>query len=273
MQMSEYITKLQREIKLRNYSPKTLKIYTTCVQVFLKHITPQTPEKTSRDEIVDFLLLLQTQEKSSKTINVYKESIKFFYAEVLEMPKDLRIHFSKEAKKLPVVLSRNEIQKLLASVTNKKHRFLLAITYGAGLRISETVYLRVGDFDLENFSIHIKRGKGNKDRITIFPEKLKNDIIDLSRLKSTDDFLVESERGGNLTTRSLQKIFEKALKKSGIQKPATFHSLRHSFATHLLENGVDIRYVQELLGHQNIRTTQRYTQVTNPQIKNIKSPF
>ena len=118
-----------------------------------------------------------------------------------------------------------------------------------------------------------KEAKGKKDRITIFPERIENDIQNLIAGKNSDDYLFESERGGRLTERTAQKIFENALKKSGIQKDATFHSLRHSFATHLLENGVDVRYVQVLLGHQNIRTTQIYTKVTNPAIKNIKSPL
>jgi len=147
------------------------------------------------------------------------------------------------------------------------------LSYGAGLRISEVVNLKVKDINLEELTIHLKNAKGKKDRITIFPEKIKNDLQNLITSKNLNDYLFESERGGKLTERTAQKIFEKALQQSGIKKEATFHSLRHSFATHLLENGVDVRYVQELLGHQNIRTTQRYTQVTNPKLKNIKSPL
>lgn len=271
--MGKYLEKLQRELKYRNYSPKTIKTYSTCVTYFLQKIASKIPEEVSRDEVIDFFLFLQTQNKALKTINIYKESLKFFYREVLKMEKNIDIKFSREAQKLPVVLTRNEIEKILEITKNKKHQFLLSLSYGSGLRISEVTNLKVGDFDLENLSIHIKCGKGSKDRITIFPEKLKNDIIELSKLKNGNDFLIESERGGSLTTRSLQKIFQNALQKSGIKKPATFHSLRHSFATHLLEAGTDVRYVQELLGHKNIRTTQRYTQVTNLSLKNIKSPF
>ncbi|MBI4653055.1 tyrosine-type recombinase/integrase [Candidatus Kuenenbacteria bacterium] len=133
--------------------------------------------------------------------------------------------------------------------------------------------MRVKDINIAELTIYIKEAKGKKDRLTIFPEKISVDIKNLIAGKQGNDFVFESNRVGKLTTTSLQKIFQKALLKSGIQKDATFHSLRHSFATHLLENGVDIRYVQELLGHQNIRTTQIYTHVTNPSLKNIKSPL
>jgi len=150
---------------------------------------------------------------------------------------------------------------------------IISLSYGAGLRISEAQNLKVKDIDFDELTIHIKNAKGKKDRITILPEKIKNDLQKALSFKDQNDFIFESERGGKLSTRTLQKIFEKALMKTGIKKPATFHSLRHSFATHLLENGTDIRYVQELLGHQNIRTTQIYAHVTNPNLKNIKSPL
>lgn len=147
------------------------------------------------------------------------------------------------------------------------------MAYGAGLRISEAISLKVKDVNLEELTIHLKNAKGKKDRITIFPEKIRSNLQGLMAEKNLDDYLFESERGGKLTERTAQKVFENALRGIGIKKEATFHSLRHSFATHLLENGVDVRYVQELLGHQNIRTTQIYTQVTNPKLKNIKSPL
>lgn len=147
------------------------------------------------------------------------------------------------------------------------------MAYGAGLRISEAISLKVKDVNLEELTIHLKNAKGKKDKITIFPEKIRSNLQGLMAEKNLDDYLFESERGGKLTERTAQKVFENALRGIGIKKEATFHSLRHSFATHLLENGVDVRYVQELLGHQNIRTTQIYTQVTNPKLKNIKSPL
>jgi site-specific recombinase XerD len=150
---------------------------------------------------------------------------------------------------------------------------MLALAYGAGLRLSEVVNLKVKDLSLDELTIHLKQAKGKKDRITILSEKIKDDLKNYIVGKRADEFVFTSERGGKLSERTLQKIFQTALKKAKIKKPATFHSLRHSFATHLLENGVDVRYVQELLGHANIRTTQVYTKVTNPRLKNIKSPL
>ena len=150
---------------------------------------------------------------------------------------------------------------------------MIALAYGAGLRVSEVVNMRLKDINIAELTIHIKQAKGQKDRISILSEKLVNDLEQLIATKNQNAYVFESERGGKLTTRTAQKIFENALAKSGIKKNANFHSLRHSFATHLLENGVDVRYVQELLGHQNIRTTQVYTHVTNPKLKNIKSPL
>ncbi|PIT92212.1 MAG: hypothetical protein COU08_03480 [Candidatus Harrisonbacteria bacterium CG10_big_fil_rev_8_21_14_0_10_42_17] len=141
------------------------------------------------------------------------------------------------------------------------------------LRVSEVVQLKAADLSIDEFIVHIKEAKGNKDRISVMPEKLQDPLRNIIAGKRADDFVFSSNRGGKLTTTSLQKMFRKILAKTGIKKPATFHSLRHSFATHLLENGTDVRYVQALLGHSNIRTTQQYTQVTNPALKNIKSPL
>ena len=147
------------------------------------------------------------------------------------------------------------------------------LIYSAGLRRSELIELKVSDIDPESMVINIIGAKGKKDRISVLPEKLQNDLRNIIAGKDGGDFVFASNRRGKLTTTSLQKMFRKSLSKAKVNKPATFHSLRHSFATHLLENGTDVRYVQELLGHSNIRTTQVYTQVTNPKLKNIKSPL
>src|SRR3989344_1869259 len=168
---------------------------------------------------------------------------------------------------------KNENIETLESTQNTKHKLLLSLSYGAGLRVSEVIVLKVKDIDFDEMTIHIKNAKGQKDRISVLPEKLIDNLKVLLSEKTSNDFVFASERGGKLTTRTAQKVFERSLKKAEIKKDATFHSLRHSFATHLLENGVDVRYVQELLGHQNIRTTQIYTHVTNPSLKNIKSPL
>jgi site-specific recombinase XerD len=270
--MQEFLNKLILELKIRNYSPKTIKSYFLSLNEYFKF-------KNSNLDILDlenikhFILEKFEKKYSSQTISVYLNAIKFFYRDVLKINKFIDIKFPKKSKKLPVVLSRIEITEILNKIENQKHKLMIALAYGGGFRVSEIVNLKVKDIDLNELTIHIKGAKGKKDRITIFSEKLVSDVEKLMIGKNKNTYFFESERAGNLTTRTAEKIFEKALKSTNINKEATFHSLRHSFATHLLENGTDVRYVQELLGHQNIRTTQIYTQVTNPSLKKIKSPL
>lgn len=191
----------------------------------------------------------------------------------MQDPQKIDLKCAKRSKKLPIVLSHTEIERIIEATDNAKYSLMISLAYGAGLRVSEVVSLKVQDLDLEELTVHIKQAKGQKDRISIMPESLIDSLKNLVAGKAGNDFVFASERGGKLTTRTAQKVFENSLTDSGVKKDASFHSLRHSFATHLLENGTDVRYVQELLGHSNIRTTQIYTQVTNPKLKNIKSPL
>lgn len=270
--MQTYLDKTRDELRLRNYSPKTIKSYLLCIEDYL--LTKKNNfQHMDIDFIKKFLLAKKDKGLSSQTINQCLHAIKFFYQGVVKINNKIDIKFAKTASKLPVVLSRTEIEKIINSINNDKHRLLVSLSYGAGFRVSETINLKAKDINLEELTVHIKGAKGNKDRLTVFPEKLRDDLRKIITLKNGNDYVFESERGGKLTERTAQKVFENALKKSDIHKDATFHSLRHSFATHLLENGVDVRYVQELLGHQNIRTTQIYTHVTNPAIRKIKSPL
>ena len=270
--MQEYLEKTRQELRLRNYSFKTIKAYLGCLREYFD-FKKFDLEKIDEENIKQFLLNKQDKNYSSQTINLYLNAIKFFYREVLKIPQKINLKFAKRNKKLPIVLSREEIKSIINLIKNPKHKLIISLAYGAGLRISEVVNLRVNDINLEELTIHLKNAKSKKDRITIFPEKIEQDLKILIASKDLDDILLISERGGKLSERTIQKIFSNYLQKAKIKKKATFHSLRHSFATHLLENGVDVRYVQELLGHQNIRTTQIYTHVTNPQIRNIKSPL
>jgi site-specific recombinase XerD len=162
---------------------------------------------------------------------------------------------------------------MIEATSNLKHKLILALAYGAGLRVSEVANLKVKDIDLVNDLVFVSLGKGKKDRYTLFPVKLKDRIKIFVEGRRADEYLFESERGGKLHTRTLQIVFSSALTKAGVTKNATFHSLRHSFATHLLEAGTDLRYIQELLGHSSITTTQVYTKVTKGALGNIRSPF
>ncbi len=270
--MKNIILQTENLLKLRNYSIKTKKSYLLYIKQYLDFIGKR-KFQNKQEAIEAFLLQKIDKKRSSQTINLALNAIKFLYSEVLNDNKRIDLKFAKRSKKLPIVLTKKEIQKILDNISNQKYKLAIALAYAGGLRISEIQNLKVKNIDLDELIIHIQNAKAKKDRITIFPEKLKTDFQNLMAGKNAQDFIFDSNRGGQLTTRSFQAIFKKALHKANIKKDATFHSLRHSFATHLLENGTDVRYVQELLGHVNIRTTQIYTKVTNPNLKNIKSPF
>jgi integrase/recombinase XerD len=266
------IEKLQQEMRISGYSPRTIKSYTLCIQKIYSNFKKPL-SKITEAEFKSFLEILHNKDYSPYTLNQYHAAFKYTIEKIYQKKFTFNFPYSKRHKKLPIVLSRNEIKKIIGCIKNSKHRLLVSLAYGAGLRVSEVVNSKVGDVDIEEKIVHLKSAKGNKDRITIIPNKLINDIRNLIAGKKSSDFVFESERGGKLSIRTAQKVFSNALRKAGVKKNATFHSLRHSFATHLLENGVDVRYVQELLGHANIQTTQIYTKVTNPSLKNVRSPL
>lgn len=270
--MNSYLQKTEEELRFRHYSPKTIKSYLAALAEYFSAVSDNIDPPDS-GRIKNFLLGKLERGLSPRTVSISLQAIKFFYREILDFPIAIDICFPKTPQSLPVVLSRLEIHRIIDCLSNQKHKLMIALAYGAGLRVSEVTNLRVGDLDFDQSSIHLKGAKGNKDRITVLPESLWDDLRYVCQGKEGSAYVFPSERGGKLTTTTLQKVFQNALQKADIRKSATFHSLRHSFATHLIENGTDIRYVQELLGHSNIRTTQRYTQVTSPALKMIRSPL
>lgn len=270
--MQNILDKTERILHLRNYSPKTRKAYLLYIKDYIT-FSKKNKSNDKQKAIENFLLSKHDRKQSPQTINLALNAVKSLYSEVLKDPQKIDFKFAKRNKKLPIVLSHSEIINIIDATSNAKYRLMIAIGYACGLRVSEVINLKVKDLDIEELTVHLKGAKGKKDRISVLPEKLRNDLRNMIAGKDTNDFVFGSNRGGKLTTTSLQKMFRKSLAKTEIKKDATFHSLRHSFATHLLENGTDVRYAQELLGHANIRTTQIYTHVTNPNIKNIKSPL
>lgn len=261
-----------QEMKLRNYSRKTIDSYTRVIKgLYDYHKKP--PRELSEQDIKEYLLSKQQAGLSSQTIALHANAINFLYAEIYRKTDFQKIRHPKQSKKLPVVLNRNELKTLFEQTSNIKHQLVLQLGYCAGLRVGEVVKLRVQDIDIEEMTIAVRGGKGNKDRITVLSKNIISRLRVLLTEKEPHDFVFNSQKGGHITDATAQKVFYACLKKAGIKKQASFHSLRHSFATHILENGTDIRYVQELLGHANIRTTQIYTQVTNPELKRIKSPL
>lgn len=274
MRYEYYLTKLLQEIKLKNYSYRTLQAYTQCVEYFLKSWIKKEEniQNIDRDFIKKVVLYLHDKGKAPKTINLYKSAIIFFANEVLNLSIE-KLSMSKEARKLPSILSKSEVQELISSYTNTKHQLLIQLSYGCGLRVSEVVVLRSKDIDFNRHVLTIRWWKWNKDRQIPLPHTVYLILQSLLATKAANDIVFESERWWSLTTTTLQKIFHQWCQRIGIKKDVTFHSLRHSFATHLLEQGTDIRYVQALLGHANIRTTQIYTHVMQPALDKIISPL
>lgn len=270
--MPNLIEIVTKEMTLRNYSRKTIAAYTRVYSDLYK-TTGRSLRDMGEEEIKNYLHQKLQAGLASQSIALAANALNFLYTKIYRRSDFQRIRHPKKTKTLPTVLSKSEIEHVIAQTNNLKHKTMLGIAYAAGLRVSEVVSLRVANIDLSELTVVIRQAKGKKDRLSILSPRLVADLQILTAGKQGDRYVFESERGGRLTETTAQKIFSRALEKSGIKKPATFHSLRHSFATHLLEKGVDVRYVQELLGHANIRTTQLYTKVTNPALKNIKSPL
>lgn len=267
-------------LKLKRYSRKTIKIYSAAllaVNEWLLDSGKRDIEGASQRDLQDFFLYLtEGRGLSLSSMRIHRFSISFYYRNVLNRPVDLAfVEGLRESKHLPVVLSRVEIGSLLGAIDNLKHRTMIALIYSSGLRLSELLGLRVRDVSLDELTIHVKEGKGRKDRVTIFSEKIREDVARFMRGKDPGEHLFQSTArgGGALSGRSVQKILERALKRAGIAKRASPHDLRHSFATHLLEDGISIRHIQLLLGHRSIATTSIYTKVSSLRLKGIRSPL
>jgi site-specific recombinase XerD len=208
-------------------------------------------------------------------VNQALSAIKFLFSHVLNKEKILyEIPRPKKEKKLPNILSQDEVLAILDVISNLKHKAILYLVYSAGLRVGEVVRLKINDIDSQRMLIHIRQGKGRKDRYTVLSEITLNILRNYVKMEKPEDWLFPGGKAGSfLTERAVQKVFHKACLKANISKNVTVHSLRHSFATHLLEGGTDLRYIQELLGHKSSKTTEVYTHVTNASISRIKSPL
>ncbi|OGF24832.1 hypothetical protein A2331_04795 [Candidatus Falkowbacteria bacterium RIFOXYB2_FULL_34_18] len=231
----------------------------------------KSPKNITTADIRNYLEKMADNQHASSTLNLAYSAFRFYFQNILHRKFFTNIPRAKKSKKLPVVLTRSEIGQIFAVIVNVKHKLMLGLTYSSGLRVSEIINVRVQDLDFENKLLRVKEAKGLKDRNTIMSDKIIPFLKQYTKNKKPNDYIFANEKNGKLTIRSVQKVFMQALKKSDIKKQATCHSLRHSFATHLLENGTDIRYIQELLGHARLETTQIYTKVANNKLKDIQS--
>ena len=268
----QYLDLAEKALKLGDYSEETIKAYLFQLRDYFN--TKKTaPEILDQVFLEKYLLDKKIAGWSAQTMNLSLNAIKFFYKKVIGNLEKITIKLANVSHKLPVILTRAEIAQVLSGITNFKHYLITALAYGSGLHLSEVVNLRVADLDFTNCTIRFSQGKDKEDRLTIFPRKISSDLQSLIAGKGFNDFVFTNEQGSKLTPRTIQKFFASALKKAGIENGVTFNSLRHTFATHLLENGTDLHYVKRLLGHVNVRTTQIYLNVAKSGLKNISSPL
>ncbi|ANS75294.1 integrase [Paenibacillus yonginensis] len=265
---------LIEELKKCGYSSKTIKAYCSQVQRFVQTLPPDVPEISS-EAVQKYCLALLANHISHSSVNQTISAIRFYAKYVLNNPvNEIQYIRPKKQHTLPNVLSENEVKKLLTSITNSKHKAVLYLTYSSGLRVCEVVRLRMADLDTERQTLRVRQGKGRKDRNTLLSRAATNMVQSYIAQFQPEEWLFPGQNPGrHVTERTIQKVFEEARRRAGILKKVSIHSLRHSFATHLLEGGTDLRYIQELLGHQSARTTQCYTHVSTKNIQRIQSPL
>ena len=262
---------LKQELKIRNYSFRTIKSYLYYNNELL-NFCQKNPKEINTQDIKNYLEYL-SDTKSASTISIAYNAIQFYYREIWKRSFFLNIHQPKKSKYLPVVLSKEEIKRIIRVTKNLKHNCIISLLYGTGVRVGELVRIKMCDLDLDRMMLRVFQGKGRKDRMVILPMKLKTVLEKQQELKIADDYLFTNNNDGHLTEATIQKIVARSAKLADIKKTVSPHTLRHSFATHLLEDGIDIRYIQELLGHARLQTTQIYTHVAKSELAGIDSPL
>lgn len=272
--MGSVLDRMQDDLKLKNYSAGTAEQYVSCVRALLQHWA-WSPMTISERDVRKYVLSIET-EKSPSALKMHIAAIRFFFEVTLRRPKVVAsLHYPKVAHKLPDILAADEVRCLLEAVEDPKHRAVLLATYGAGMRISEACSLLTTDIDSRRGVIHIRQGKRAKDRYVMLSPTLLSALREYWKLyRPAPPVLFPGEKPNSFVSGSaVRKALQRAKDKTGLCKRATPHSLRHAFATHLLENGADIRTIQVLLGHGSIRSTARYTQVSTKHICKTPSPL
>ncbi|NSW92908.1 MAG: site-specific integrase [Firmicutes bacterium] len=272
--MSSLYDKMKFEMELRGYSPHTQKHYLSHVRLLEKY-SGKPPDQISPDEIKQYLHYRINKGISYSNINISCNAFKVMFNSVLSRGwSDDVIVRPRKQKKLPYVLSRDEIMSIIKHVHNFKHKTILLTIYSSGLRISEALRLTVSDIDSSNMLLRVRCGKGGKDRFTVLGEENLKLLREYWKLYKPDDLLFPGMiKGKPVAARNIQQVFKTAKEKAGISKPVSVHSLRHSFATHLLENDTDLRTIQVLMGHANINTTCIYLHLSAKRLSSVKSPL
>ena len=259
------------KLELKRYSDNTVRNYVACFESFINYYYDIEPLNLNENDVRKYLQKLIQEGKSNSYINLTINSIKFFYEIVHGLPNRFyTIERPRKEKQLPNVLSKEEIVKIINNTNNIKHKCIVGLLYSSGLRRSELLNLKVTDIDSKRMVVIIKNAKGNKDRISVLSPSILKDLKAYYLAYRPKVYLFEGVGGSQYSVTSVIKILSAAAKKAGIHKKVTPHMLRHSFATHLLENGTDIRHIQILLGHSSTKTTEIYTHVANKSFMEIK---
>ena len=272
MLKEEFLSKLQVELKISKNSEYTIRNYIGSNKQLLAFSNKQ-PSQINEDD-VKMYIAENLSDKASTSIILFLAAIKYAYLNILKKDLTAGIKRPKREKRMPIVLTRDEVKKLINSIDAKKSKLMVSLMYACGLRVSEIMNLKLEHLDFDDNIGHVRQGKGKKDRIFNIPKflftKLKKQVE--NQKENNQEYLFSGPKG-KMSTRNLQKIVRSASQKAGIKKDAHCHTLRHSFATHLLENGVDIRMIQTLLGHASLSTTELYTHISSEQIRKVKSPI
>lgn len=266
---------MKGDLELRGLSPSTQKIYLRHVTRFARHFN-RSPEHLGKREVKGYLLyLLREKKASTSTVNLCYSALKFLYARTLKREGVMeKIPRLRSVKKLPVVLERQEVESLFSVTSNLKHRAILMLIYSSGLRLREASHLKVSEIDSKRMVLRVRQGKGHKDRYTLLSNAALKVLREYWRRYRPQEWLFPGRPSSkHLSGRSIQRIFKKAKALAGITKPATVHTLRHSFATHLLEQGTDLHRIQLLLGHRSVKTTTIYLHVSRKELCRIVSPL
>lgn len=274
----DVIELIKKECLRRRYSRRTIETYCYCIKKFLRRTHVEIKKITKRD-VQDYLDLYVERNSPGNTINVNLNALKFLFEQILRKRLLVRIRYAKVSKKLPEVLTKEEVFMLINAIDNKKHKLMISLMYSAGLRVSELAMLKMRDLQLDKNYGWVREGKGGKDRLFIIADSLKGDLYKwiLTQGLSFDSWLFRGSKNKydipHISPRTLQVIVKNAAKKSGISKNVHPHTLRHSFATHLIEDGHSVTDVQPLLGHSSIGATMIYLHTASSRMLSIKSPY
>jgi integrase/recombinase XerD len=268
---------MKKELFRRHYSSRTVDSYSFCLRKFLLWCKDKEPRRISKHDIKEYLDLLCEKGVAASTLNLHQQALKFALMNILNKKFFINLPYSKLPKKLPEVLTQEEVVKLFDAINNPKHSLMVRLMYSSGLRVSELVNLRVRDFEFDKGYGWVRRGKGCKDRLFVLSEMIKQELVEFinDHNVSFDSWIFQGAKFGHLTTRTVYAIVKQAAVKAGLDKTKNVHphTLRHSFATHLIENGYDLVKVQALLGHNSPDTTMVYVHMASPDLLGVKSPY